>query len=51
MSSYKSARGRTLIVQIPHLSRFKIFVRAASREAIGRFTTAAAQAADLTSPS
>lgn len=49
MSDYTSAHGQTLIVQIPHLSRFKIFGRAASREAIDRFTTAAAQAADLTS--
>ncbi|MGH2844960.1 MAG: hypothetical protein ACRDL0_02875 [Thermoleophilaceae bacterium] len=44
LARYESARGRTLMVRIPHLSRFKIFGRPESREAIERFTTAAAEA-------
>jgi hypothetical protein len=45
MTEYESPHGKTLIVQIPHLSRFRIFGRPESRQAIDRFTTAAANAA------
>jgi hypothetical protein len=44
MRLYASSRGSTLLVRLPHLSRFAIFGRAASQPAVDRITHALAGA-------
>jgi hypothetical protein len=44
MRLYESSRRRTLLVRLPHLSRFAIFGRAASQPAVDRITRALAGA-------
>jgi len=40
LSWYDSPHGRTLLVRLPHLSRFRIFGRPASRPAVEQLTSA-----------
>jgi hypothetical protein len=43
LSRYASVSGATLVVRIPHLSRFRIFGRPQSRHAVTEITTAIAE--------
>ena len=44
LQRYESSRGRTVVIRLPHLSRFAIVGRAESRPAVDRITEVAAAA-------